>query len=642
MSLMGLGAVVGLGYGIVELGWLRGEEATEIKGAQVRSGALRISETVRANLEASNAAVLRCEIERGGTILFLEEEGKMVKVGDLVCELDVSELVDRGVEQEITVNRARADLTKAEEQFAIQEIQNLTDLAEAQLQLRFAEMDLEKYVGRDKSGADGASASAVSEWQHQIQGLDEDILLRAQELAQAKKELEFTRELVANDFAAQNDLEQDELSYERARIAKGQAEREKSLTLQYDHERRLEELRQAIETRKRDLQKTERQARAHLADFQADMDSARFTLAREEDKLTKIGEQVGKAKLYSPVNGILVYARERSRWGSGDPIEEGTQVRERQDIISIPQAGGMIAEAKLHETSLKRVQVGQKCLVRVDALPGQMFEGRVDFVAQLPDSGSYWSNPNQRVYRSLIAIDGGNEEMRPGMSCNVEILVEDLEDVLFVPRQCVFFDGRETVVFQSQAGEITRRVVEVGPDNAQFVTLVAGLSQGDVVLLAPPPDFKPEGASPGAPEDGPRAEQVAPNTSGGASSAKGGARDGYPGAAGASNSGATPAAGAAAWGSRDTSSGNPSGSAESGSSGHSRPSAGRSREGGAGSARGQRPSGGRPNGGRSGRGQAGSSKAGGGAQGSPTGHSPSSGRPSSGERSGSTPGKGGE
>lgn len=631
MSLIGLGAVVGLGYGIVELGWLQGEETAEIEGAQVRSGALRISETVRANLEASNAAVLRCEIERGGTILFLEEEGKMVKVGDLVCELDVSELVDRGVEQEITVNRARAGLTKAEEQFAIQEIQNLTDMAEAQLQLRFAEMDLEKYVGRDQSGADDAPGSAVSEWQHKIQGLDEDILLREQELAQAKKELEFTRELVDNDFAAQNDLEQDELAYERARIAKGQADREKSLTLQYDHERRLEELRQAIETRKRDLQKTERQARARLADFQADMDSARFTLAREQDKLTKIGEQVGKAKLYSPVNGILVYARERSRWGSGDPIEEGTQVRERQDIISIPQAGGMIAEAKLHETSLKKVQVGQKCLIRVDALPGQMFEGRVDFVAQLPDSGSYWSNPNQRVYRSLIAIDGGNAEMRPGMSCNVEILVEDLEDVLFVPRQCVFFDGRETVVFQSQAGEITRRVVEVGPDNAQFVTLVAGLSQGDVVLLAPPPDFKPEGASPGAPEDGPRAERVAPDALGGAPNARGSSRDGYPGA-GASNSGTTPAAGAA-WGSGGTS----SGGAESGSSGHGRPGAGRSREGGAGSARGQRPGGGRSDGGRSGR-----SQGGGGAQGGSSGHSSSSGRPSSGGRSGATPGKGGE
>jgi hypothetical protein len=238
--------------------------------------------------------------------------------------------------------------------------------------------------------------------------------------------------------------------------------------------------------------------------------------------------------------------------------------------------------------------------------------------------------------------------MRPGMSCNVEILVEDLQDVLFIPRQCVFFDGRETVVFQNQAGEITRRVVEVGPDNAQFVTLLAGLSQGDVVLLSPPPDFKPEGASPGAPEDGPRAESAAPEASGAAgrptmgdaSSAKGGLRDGYSGA-GASNSG-TPPAGGAAWGSSGTSSGSPSASGESGSSGHSQPSAGRSREGGAGSARGQRPSGGRPAGGRSGRSQPGGSKASGGAQGSSSGHSPSSGRPASGGRSGATPGKGGE
>ncbi|MDE0903097.1 MAG: efflux RND transporter periplasmic adaptor subunit [Planctomycetota bacterium] len=532
MSLIGLVVVTGIGYAVVKGGLFRGEETVEIQGAQVRLGDLRISETVRANLEASNAAILRCEIERGGTILFLEEEGKQVEVGDLVCELDVSEMVDRGVEQEITVNRARADLTKAEEQFAIQEIQNLTDLAKAQLELRFAEMDLEKYVGREKLGSDGAAGTVLSGWQHEIMGLDEAIMLREQELTQAKKELEFTRELVSRDFAAQNDLEQDELSYERARIAKGQAEREKALTLEYAHERRLEELRQAIETSDRDLQKTERQARAHLADYQADMDSARFTLAREEDKLTKIGEQIGKAKIYAPVSGIVVYARERSRWGSGDPIDEGTSVRERQDIISIPQAGGMIAEAKLHETSLKKVQVGQKCLVRVDAQPGELYEGRVDFVAQLPDSGSYWSNPNQRVYRSMIALDGGGEGLRPGMSCNIEILVEDLTNVLFVPRQCVFFDGRETVVFRREAGETTRRVVRVGQDNAQWVMIEEGLKEGDVVLLAPPSDFKPEGVSPGAPEDGPAAEKVEGSPAGGASGrSPGGSRGGYSGGA---------------------------------------------------------------------------------------------------------------
>ena len=60
------------------------------------------------------------------------------------ASLDVSELEDRQVEQEITVNRAKASVTKAEEQYAIQEIQNRTDTAQAELQLRFAKMDLEK------------------------------------------------------------------------------------------------------------------------------------------------------------------------------------------------------------------------------------------------------------------------------------------------------------------------------------------------------------------------------------------------------------------------------------------------------------------------------------------------------------------
>ena len=114
-----LAVVGGVGYAAVELEWMRPEEEQAIEGAVVRKGSLRISETVRGNLEARNAVVLRSEIERGTTILYLIEEGAQVKPGDLVCELDVSELEDRQVEQEITVNRAKASLTKAEEQFAI-------------------------------------------------------------------------------------------------------------------------------------------------------------------------------------------------------------------------------------------------------------------------------------------------------------------------------------------------------------------------------------------------------------------------------------------------------------------------------------------------------------------------------------------
>ena len=45
------------------------------------------------------------------------------------------------------------------------------------------------------------------------------------------------------------------------------------------------------------------------------------------------------------------------------------------------------------------------------------FSAKVIFVAILPDQNTRWSNPNTRLYRTDVAIESSNEEMRPGMSC---------------------------------------------------------------------------------------------------------------------------------------------------------------------------------------------------------------------------------
>ena len=103
--------VVGLcvvGYGAGPGGWFDPEEVAAIEGVPVRRGALRISEIARGNLEAKNSARMVNELEGRTTILFLAEEGTYVEKGQLVCELDVSDLQDRLVTQEISVKKAEA------------------------------------------------------------------------------------------------------------------------------------------------------------------------------------------------------------------------------------------------------------------------------------------------------------------------------------------------------------------------------------------------------------------------------------------------------------------------------------------------------------------------------------------------------
>ncbi|MDP6386806.1 MAG: hypothetical protein QGI93_11490, partial [Planctomycetota bacterium] len=107
------------------------------------------------------------------------------------------------------------------------------------------------------------------------------------------------------------------------------------------------------------------------------------------------------------------------------------------------------------------------------------------------DSGSWMSNPNQRLYRTEVALDAEVPEMRPGMSCSIEVLVEDLSDVLYVPRQSVFLDAGKTICFVSDKGTPVQREVEIGRDNNKFAHVVSGLEEGDVVLLSPPSSWEP-------------------------------------------------------------------------------------------------------------------------------------------------------
>ena len=152
---------------------------------------------------------------------------------------------------------------------------------------------------------------------------------------------------------------------------------------QFENTRRTKELESDVATAERDVEKTKLQAAARLVDFQADLNSAKYKLDREKQKLEEIEQQLGKSKIYAKADGITVYGRKRSRWGSGEPVEQGGEVYERQEIISIPQSGSMTAKASLHETRLKKIRAGQRVRVTVEALPGRSFEGVVSYVAQL-------------------------------------------------------------------------------------------------------------------------------------------------------------------------------------------------------------------------------------------------------------------
>lgn len=508
-------------------GALFGSQGAEvaIEGAKVRRGPLRINVIERGNLRAAKNVELFSELEGNSTILFLIPEGTRVEEGTLVAELDATALVEKRVTQEISVQNAEGAYVKARQNLEIQRSQNVSDVALAERTLDFARRDQLKYLEGD--------------WPQQLQAAEDAILLAEEDLKRAEDQLKWSKDLAAQGFLTRTELEADELAFKRAEIKVEQTKREKVLAAEFDFPRESRRLEADVEEAVRELARVNLQAEARLVDYEADLRTSKTRLDLENEKLTRYIAQIDRAKIHAPVSGMVVYAQERgNRWGSSESaIAEGVTVRERQSIITIPASDAMIAQASLHESKLEQVQEGQRVIVRVDALPDREFQGRVQSKAVLPDQNSWMANPNLRVYRCDIEILETDLRMRPGMSCSLEVVVEDLVDVLFVPVQAVFLDAGQRVVFVAGPTGPEMRPVEVGRHNPAWVEIRSGLTEGETVLLAQPEGFRLRSALVEEPE--PAAEE-APPMGGGAAP---GERSGRP-MSGAGGDGASSAGGA--------------------------------------------------------------------------------------------------
>ncbi|MCX5653120.1 MAG: hypothetical protein NTY65_00495, partial [Planctomycetota bacterium] len=144
---------------------------------------------------------------------------------------------------------------------------------------------------------------------------------------------------------------------------------------------------------------------------------------------------------------------------------------------------------KLHESVVKQAVDAAPAYITIDALPKDRLTGKVTKIAIMPDRSQWWLNPGLKTYLTEMTLDQTPEGLKPGMSAQVEVLVDTRNDVLQVPVSAVFVDqGFQVLYVKTPTGVETRRI-EVGLSNERMVEIVKGLTEGEEVYL-----FKPPGA----------------------------------------------------------------------------------------------------------------------------------------------------
>jgi multidrug resistance efflux pump len=330
------------------------------------------------------------------------------------------------------------------------------------------------------------------EAKQRLRTLQENVRVAEENYLQALAKLEGQRRLAAREFITPNDLEVEESRLLQAESKLEQARTEMALYTQYtfpkDAEQQLANYEDAIMS----FQRTKAEGDSELAQSQARYKSAERRLNLEAERLADINEQLAMTVIRAQRPGLVVYgsadqASNPFRGGSSqEPIAEGATVRERQPILTIPDMTEMAVRVNIHESAVQRVAEGQKVTVRIDAFPNILLTGEVTKVAVVADSGNAFMNPDMKVYPTMVKIDGIHDWLRPGMSAEVEILVDSLSDAVYVPLQAVTYVGDRQVVYVAQAGRGVPRDVQVGTFSEQFIEIVAGLRKGEQVMLLPP------------------------------------------------------------------------------------------------------------------------------------------------------------
>ncbi len=501
-AIAGVAALAAVGAGS---GWFGGNDRAEAPEAGETATAARgrfiVTITESGEVEAKRSTDVKCEVEGQSTVIWLIEEGSVVEAGDKLMELDAADLEESHTARRMAYDSAKAALERARQAFEIQKSTNESSLSDAALTIKFALLDLRKYLGAALAdtlvAAEGQAdfdtlvrdPALGGEALQQKRTLASDIDLAAEELQRAESQADWTRKLEAKGYVTGSELEADELAVKRKRVEKEQAETALELFLAYEFPKQAEQLFTDWREAKREFARVEARAASELASAKADLDGKQAAFDLEAGRLQKVEQQLANVILRAPQPGMVVYAREGRRWGQDDELQLGSSVRHQQTLFQIPDLSEMQVNAKLHESVVKQVDPGARAFVVVDARPDERLTGTVTKIAVMPDRTHWWLNPGVKTYTTEVTLDQTPEGMKPGMSAQVEILVADRPDVLQVPVSAVHVDKGYQVVYEKTLAGPAVRPVETGLSNDRTIEVLSGLKPGAVVYL-----YKPDGA----------------------------------------------------------------------------------------------------------------------------------------------------
>jgi len=200
---------------------------------------------------------------------------------------------------------------------------------------------------------------------------------------------------------------------------------------------------------------------------QEEIKSAAAGIEQLESALDVVRETREKAFVRAPFDGVIAKVN----------VEMGEAVAMGMPLLKLVENSDFFVKAPFDEANASQIQIGQKARVNVDAYRGVDFAGEVTFI-----SPTVTLNPDlSRTLDIDVRISEGQDKFVAGMSADVIIIVQQKEDVLFVPSEALV---REEMAYVIEGGRAVRRDVQVGIGNTYTREVLGGIEEGETLITS--------------------------------------------------------------------------------------------------------------------------------------------------------------
>ena len=253
------------------------------------------------------------------------------------------------------------------------------------------------------------------------------------DMEQAKRDLDRQEVLLVKGIVSKKDVETAQQNYENAKVRYGLARRELLLI------------------------------------FGGNQELFRQYLSRSLSS-----DQLDEFVIKAPSPGTIIEVKVEE----GEIISSGTStVTGGTALMKIADLSRMLAKVKINEVNVTQVKMGQPVEIRLDAVPGRVYHGKV---AQISPQGDRQNNIV--TFLTTIEVEDPDEHLKPTMTANVDIISNVMKDVLYVPVEVVSRNGSDDVVYLDENGKRVAKKIKIAARTESYVVIEEGLKEGELVL----------------------------------------------------------------------------------------------------------------------------------------------------------------